>query len=64
MGMHGSGWFTYLRSGDEKPKVTWDLMKRVLRYSSPYRREIFGMLVTILLTTGLLYPRDLSLNRR
>jgi len=53
MGMHGSGWFTYLRSGDEKPKVTWDLMKRVLRYSSPYRREILGMLVTILLTTGL-----------
>lgn len=53
MGMHGSGWFTYLRSGDEKPKVTWDLMKRVMRYSSPYRREILGMLVTILLTTGL-----------
>ena len=51
MGMHG-GWFGYLRSTDEKPKVTWTLLKRVLRYSRPYRWHIVGMLTLILLTTG------------
>ncbi|MFN8597731.1 MAG: ABC transporter ATP-binding protein [Anaerolineae bacterium] len=49
--MHG-GWFGYLRSTDEKPKVTWALLKRVLRYSRPYRWHIVGMLTLILLTTG------------
>ncbi|MBN1147148.1 MAG: ABC transporter ATP-binding protein [Anaerolineales bacterium] len=53
MGFHGSGWFSYLRSTGEKPKVTWDLLKRVLRYSRPYRWQITGMLVMILLNTGL-----------
>ena len=51
--MHGSGWWSYVRSGDEKPTVTWDLLKRVLRYSRPYRWQILGMLIMILLTTGL-----------
>jgi len=51
--MHGSGWWSYLRSTDERPKVTWDLMRRVLRYSYPYRYKIMGMLVMILTTTGL-----------
>lgn len=53
MGMHGSGWFSYMRSTGEKPKVTWNLMKRVLGYSRPYRWQIMGMFVTILVTTGL-----------
>ena len=52
MGMH-MGWWSYLSSPDEKPKVTWSLMRRVLRYSRPYRWEIAGMLVMILITTGL-----------
>ena len=50
--MHGGGWFGYLRATDEKPKVTWSLLKRVLRYSRPYRWHIAGMLTLILLTTG------------
>ena len=62
--MHGGGWFSYMRATDEKPKVTLALLKRVLRYSRPYRRHIAGMLVLILITTGtgLLMPlilRDL-----
>ncbi len=50
---HGSGWFSYLRSADEKPRVTWSLLRRVLGYSRPYRWPIAGMLAMILITTGL-----------
>ena len=53
MGFHGSGWWSYVSSPDEKPKVTWPLMQRVLSYSKPYRWQIAGMLAMILLTTGL-----------
>jgi ATP-binding cassette subfamily B protein len=51
--MHGYGWFSYLRSGDQKPKVTRELLLRVLAYAKPYWWHIGGMLVTILLSTGL-----------
>ena len=51
--MHGSGWHSFIRSGDEKPKVTWALLKRVLGYSVAYRWQIVGMLVLILASTGL-----------
>src|SRR5258706_11155748 len=50
---HGGGWFAYMRSGDEKPKVTRQLLLRVLTYARGYWWNITGMLVTILLTTGL-----------
>jgi ATP-binding cassette subfamily B protein len=53
MGFHGGGWFSYLRSTGETPKVTWDLLKRVLGYAAPYRWQILGMLVLILITAGL-----------
>ncbi len=53
MGFHGGGWWSYLRSPDEKPQVSWGLLKRVLSYSRPYRLQIAGLLVTILLMTGL-----------
>jgi ATP-binding cassette, subfamily B, bacterial len=53
IGMHGGGgWFGYLRATDEKPRVTWTLLKRVLRYARPYRRHIAGMLILILITTA------------
>jgi ATP-binding cassette subfamily B protein len=42
-----------MRSGDEKPKVTRELLLRVLAYARGYWWQIAGMLVTILLTTGL-----------
>ncbi|RJP47552.1 MAG: ABC transporter ATP-binding protein [Anaerolineaceae bacterium] len=49
--MHG--WFQYMRSGDEKPKVTRQLLLRVLSYARGYWWHIAGMLFTILLTTGI-----------
>jgi len=62
--MHGSGWRSYVRSGDEKPSLTWNLLKRVLGYSSAYRWHLAGMLVLILANSGLsllspLFLRDL-----
>jgi ATP-binding cassette subfamily B protein len=53
MGMHGGGWHGYVHASEEKPQVTWKLMKRVLSYARPYRWHIVGMLATILVTTGL-----------
>jgi len=50
---HGYGWFSAMRSGDQKPKVTRELLARVLAYARPYMRQIIGMLVAILMTTGL-----------
>ena len=50
---HGGAWFHAMRSGDEKPKVTRELLLRVLTYARGYWWHIAGMLVTILLTTGL-----------
>ena len=47
------GWFMAMRQGDEKPKVTRELLLRVLKYAKPYWWHIAGMLVTILLSTGL-----------
>ncbi|MBN1451490.1 MAG: ABC transporter ATP-binding protein [Anaerolineales bacterium] len=49
----GGGWFSMMRSGDEKPKVTKELLLRVLAYARPYWNHIGGMLATILFTTGL-----------
>jgi ATP-binding cassette subfamily B protein len=51
--MHGYGFFMSLRQGDEKPKVTRELLLRVFDYAKPYWGHIAGMLVTILLSTGL-----------
>jgi hypothetical protein len=45
------GWFMAMRQGDEKPKVTRELLLRVLNYAKPYWWHIAGMLVTILLGT-------------
>ena len=42
-----------INSPDEKPKVTWPLLKRVLHYARPYRWQIAGMLLLILTHTGL-----------
>ena len=50
--MHG-GWFTAMRQGDEKPKVTRELLSRVLTYAKPYWGHIGGMLLTILFSSAL-----------
>ena len=51
--MHGSHWFSYFSATDEKPRVTWSLMKRVLSYAAPYRWAIAAMLALILMGAGL-----------
>ena len=51
--MHGYGWFMAMRQGDEKPKVTRELLLRVLNYAKPYWWHIGGMLVTITISAGL-----------
>ena len=53
MGMRGTGWREYLKSSDEKPELTRDLMRRVLSYARPYRFQIIEMFILILGTTGL-----------
>jgi ATP-binding cassette, subfamily B, bacterial len=49
----GGGKPAFMRSIDEKPKVTRTLLIRVLNYARPYWKHIIGMLVMILLTTGI-----------
>ena len=51
-GPHG-GWGSTLRAPDEQPQVTWALLRRVLQYAKPYRRQIVAMLTIILVSTGL-----------
>jgi ATP-binding cassette subfamily B protein len=52
--MHGGrGWWGVVSATEEKPRVTWPLLRRVLRYSRPYRLQIAGMLAMILVSTGL-----------
>jgi ATP-binding cassette, subfamily B, bacterial len=53
MGMHGMGGRGFMSSSDVKPKITWGLLRRVMAYATPYRWQIVGMLLLILLDTGL-----------
>ena len=53
MGMRGTGWKEYLRSSDEKPELTGNLVRRVIGYARPYRFQIMAMFLLILGTTGL-----------
>ena len=50
--MHGAGWHSYIRATDEKPKITRQLLKRVMGYAKPYQWDIIGMLVMILVLPG------------
>ena len=49
----GGGRFGIMSSTDEKPQVTWGLMKRVMNYARPYLWMIIGMLLITLVTSGL-----------
>ena len=51
--MHLSGWHSFLRSSDEKPRITRNLLKRVMAYAGAYRWHLAGMLLLILATSGL-----------
>src|SRR5579859_623360 len=55
--MYGSWWRT-IGSGDQKPKISWRLIRRVLGYARPYRFKIVLVLLTILISSllGLVTP--------
>jgi ATP-binding cassette subfamily B protein len=52
--MYGGGRMRQVTVAEnEKPKITWRLLRRVLAYARPYRWKIVGMLIMILITSGL-----------
>jgi ATP-binding cassette subfamily B protein len=55
---------TFRTQAGDRPRITWPLVRRVMRYARPYRWQIGALLVMILISTalGLLQPlifRDL-----
>jgi ATP-binding cassette subfamily B protein len=50
-----------INSPDEKPRITRQLLKRVLYYAKPYRWLIGGMLLLVLVNTGLMLLTPLIL---
>ncbi len=52
MGMRRRNWRSYIHASDEKPRLSWRLVKRVLNYGRPYRGQIIGSLLSILIYTG------------
>lgn len=52
MGLRRRNWRGYIRASDEKPQLSWSLVKRVLKYGRPYRWQIIGSLFCILIYTG------------
>ncbi|GAB4274130.1 MAG: ABC transporter ATP-binding protein [Candidatus Promineifilaceae bacterium] len=66
MGFHGAGWFAYLQYDEkqDRPTLTKSFLRRVWQFARPYRLQVAGLLVTILLisTISLISPllfRDL-----
>lgn len=51
--MMGKGWFNYIHAPGGRPKLTRALLKRVLDYALPYRKQIIFTLILILLSAGL-----------
>jgi ATP-binding cassette subfamily B protein len=50
--MRRRNWRSYINADDEKPRLSWELIKRVMVYAKPYRWQIVGSLLTILVYTG------------
>ena len=51
--MHGGGWFAYLRKDEkERPKLSWELLRRVWAFAHPYRWQVLMLLGTIVLISG------------
>ena len=51
--MHGGGWWSYLRYDDkqDRPAISWDLIRRAASYGRPYLGGIIGMLAIIIVIT-------------
>ena len=47
--MHGGGWWSYIKYDEEqdRPRIDWALLKRVLAYARPYRVHLALVLGTI-----------------
>ena len=52
MTFHGAGWRQALLAAEDKPRLTWSLLKRALSYGLPYR----GKIVILLDDRGQLIP--------
>lgn len=52
---HGGGWWSYLRYDEQKdrPQINLALLRRVWQYARPYQFKVVGLLITILIITGL-----------
>lgn len=50
-----SGWYSYLRYDEDqdRPSIDRALLRRVWSYAKPYRRMLTGVLVTVLIVSGL-----------
>ena len=55
MGMHGSGWWSYIRHDEEqdRPQVSRTLLRRVWQFARPYSGQMVALLGTIIVITGL-----------
>ncbi len=55
MSFHGGGWWAYVRHDEEqdRPQVTRALLARVWQFAAPYRGRVAGLLIAILLISGL-----------
>jgi ATP-binding cassette subfamily B protein len=51
--MHGGGWFSYIRYDEEqdRPSISWALIRRTATYARPYLGMILAMLGLILVIT-------------
>jgi len=55
MGIHGGGWWAYVSHDEQqdRPAITRELLRRVWVYARPYWLPVLGLLVTILLISGI-----------
>lgn len=55
MGMHSSGWFSYISHDDQKeqPAINRELINKVGKFAKPYRLQVTALLITILVISGI-----------
>ncbi len=63
MAFQGGGFRGSLLASDEKPQITWSLLKRALSYGWPYRWRVAGLLALILCLSGLNLVQPLMLRQ-
>ncbi len=63
MTFHGAGWRQALLASEDRPRLTWTLLKRALSYGLPYRGKIVILLCFILAITALNLVQPLILRR-